>query len=182
MGVHFSRIRVSNLMLVDHEGRIVQEPKGVRPILNQAAFAIHSRLHLARPDVNAAAHSHSLYGKAFSALGKLLNPISQGAAAFYQDRHRPQGDLRQPALYAADPKADRHREPADPGVSPDPDPRAGIPASRRRGTGHDRDVGQRTDPALPGLRPRLSARHAPPHDVLKALQSPFLASSGWMKA
>jgi ribulose-5-phosphate 4-epimerase/fuculose-1-phosphate aldolase len=85
MGVHFSRIRVSNLMLVDHEGRIVQEPKGVRPILNQAAFAIHSRLHLARPDVNAAAHSHSLYGKAFSALGKLLDPISQDAAAFYQD-------------------------------------------------------------------------------------------------
>jgi len=29
------------------------------------------RLHAARPDVLAAAHSHSLYGKAWSALGRL---------------------------------------------------------------------------------------------------------------
>jgi ribulose-5-phosphate 4-epimerase/fuculose-1-phosphate aldolase len=85
LGVHFSRISVSDLMLVDHEGRIVQEPARARPVLNRAAFAIHSRLHAARPDVNAAAHTHSLYGKAFSALGKLLDPISQDAAAFYQD-------------------------------------------------------------------------------------------------
>ncbi|HEY3695210.1 class II aldolase/adducin family protein [Phenylobacterium sp.] len=84
-GVHFSRIRVSDLMLVSHDGRIVHEPARARPVLNGAAFAIHSRLHAARPDVNAAAHSHSLYGKAFSALGRLLDPITQDAAAFYQD-------------------------------------------------------------------------------------------------
>ena len=35
--------------------------------------------------MNAAAHSHSLYGKAFSALGRLLEPISQDAAAFYEN-------------------------------------------------------------------------------------------------
>jgi ribulose-5-phosphate 4-epimerase/fuculose-1-phosphate aldolase len=84
-GVHFSQIRVSDLMLVNHEGQIVQEPARARPVLNQAAFAIHSRLHKARPDVDAAAHSHSLYGKAFSTLGRLLDPISQDAAGFYQD-------------------------------------------------------------------------------------------------
>ena len=49
-----------------------------------AAFAIHSRLHKARPDVNAAAHSHSIYGRTFSTLGKLLDPISQDACAFYE--------------------------------------------------------------------------------------------------
>jgi len=84
-GVHFTKIRVSDLMLVNHQGEIVQPPRHVRPWLNRAAFAIHSRLHLARPDVIAAAHSHSLYGKAFSALGQLLEPISQDAAAFYEN-------------------------------------------------------------------------------------------------
>ena len=84
-GVHFSRIRVSDLMLVNHEGEIVQPPAQARPRLNRAAFAIHSELHKARPDVIAAAHSHSLYGKAWSALGQLLEPLSQDAAAFYDD-------------------------------------------------------------------------------------------------
>jgi len=85
MGVHFSQIRVSDLMLVNHAGEIVQRPAKARPILNGAAFAIHSRLHAARPDVMAAAHSHSMYGKAFSMLGRLIEPLSQDSAAFYQD-------------------------------------------------------------------------------------------------
>lgn len=81
VGLHFSLIRVSDLLLVDHAGRIV-EGDGM---LNQAAFAIHSELHKARPDVVAAAHSHSLYGKAWSTLSRLLDPISQDAAAFFED-------------------------------------------------------------------------------------------------
>ena len=52
--------------------------------MNVAAFAIHSRLHKARPDVNAAAHSHSMYGRTFSSLGKLLDPITQDSCAFYE--------------------------------------------------------------------------------------------------
>lgn len=82
---HFSRIRVSDLMLVDHAGAIVQPPRHAPPLLNRAAFAIHSELHKARPDVVAAAHAHSLYGKTWSAMGKLLEPLSQDAAAFYDD-------------------------------------------------------------------------------------------------
>jgi len=85
-GVHFTRIRVSDLMLVSHAGEIVQPPARVKPWLNRAAFAIHSEIHRARPDVNAAAHSHSLYGKAFAALGRRLDPISQDSAAFFE-RH-----------------------------------------------------------------------------------------------
>ena len=69
LGVHFSQIKVSDLLLVNHDGEVVQ---GDRPV-NVAAFAIHSRLHKARPDVNAAAHSHSLYGRTFSSLGKMLD-------------------------------------------------------------------------------------------------------------
>ena len=37
------------------------------------------------PDVVAAAHSHSLYGKAWSSLGRLLDPITQDACGFFED-------------------------------------------------------------------------------------------------
>ncbi|MGI4747966.1 MAG: class II aldolase/adducin family protein [Janthinobacterium lividum] len=78
---HFSQIRVSDLQLVDHAGNVLI---GNRPI-NNAGFTIHSALHAARPDVIAAAHTHSTYGKAFSTLGKLLDPLTQDSCAFYED-------------------------------------------------------------------------------------------------
>ncbi|KAF0812644.1 Decarboxylase NovR [Andreprevotia sp. IGB-42] len=81
VGVYFGHIRVSDLLLVNHHGDIV-EGAGM---LNRAAFAIHSQLHIARPDVVAAAHAHALHGKAFSALGKHLAPITQDSCAFYQN-------------------------------------------------------------------------------------------------
>jgi ribulose-5-phosphate 4-epimerase/fuculose-1-phosphate aldolase len=80
-GMHFAHIRVSDLVLVNEHGDVVE---GSRPI-NEAAFAIHSRLHMARPDVVAAAHAHSLYGKTWSSFGRLLDPITQDACAFYED-------------------------------------------------------------------------------------------------
>ena len=81
LGKHFSRIRVSDLLLVNHQGEIVV---GEGP-LNQAAFAIHAAIHAARPDVIAAAHTHSLYGKAWSTLGRTLDPLTQDACSFYED-------------------------------------------------------------------------------------------------
>ena len=80
-GVHFGQIRASDLILVDHSGKVVEGHAEV----NLAAFAIHSRIHAARPDVIAAAHAHSLYGKAWSSLGRLLDPLTQDACAFYED-------------------------------------------------------------------------------------------------
>ena len=80
-GLDFSEINVSNLIRVDHEGKVVE---GKYPV-NAAAFSIHSRIHQSRPDVIAAAHSHSVYGKAFSTLGKLIDPYTQDACAFYND-------------------------------------------------------------------------------------------------
>jgi ribulose-5-phosphate 4-epimerase/fuculose-1-phosphate aldolase len=53
--------------------------------VNIAAFAIHSQVHAARPDVVAAAHAHSVHGKSWSALGRLLDPITQDVCAFYED-------------------------------------------------------------------------------------------------
>ena len=80
-GVHFSQVSVSNLIRVDHAGNVVE---GRHP-LNRAAFAIHSQVHRARPDVVAAAHTHGPYGRAFSALGKPLAMINQDVCAFYRD-------------------------------------------------------------------------------------------------
>lgn len=80
-GMHFAHISASDLILVNDRGDVVE---GRRPV-NRAAFAIHSRVHAARPDVTAAAHSHSMYGKSWSALGRLLDPLTQDACAFYDD-------------------------------------------------------------------------------------------------
>ena len=80
-GMSFRHIRVSDLILVNHHGDVVI---GDRPV-NTAAFVIHSAIHQARPDVIAAAHSHSTYGRAWSALGRLVDPITQDACAFYED-------------------------------------------------------------------------------------------------
>ena len=80
-GMHFGHIKVSDLIRVDAEGDVVE---GSGPV-NVAAFAIHCQVHEARPDVVAAAHAHSIYGKAWSSLGRLLDPITQDACAFYED-------------------------------------------------------------------------------------------------
>jgi ribulose-5-phosphate 4-epimerase/fuculose-1-phosphate aldolase len=80
-GMAFAHIRVSDLVLVNHDGEVVH---GERPV-NRAAFVIHSQVHQARPDTVAAAHSHSVHGKAFSSLGRLVDPLTQDATAFYED-------------------------------------------------------------------------------------------------
>lgn len=80
-GMHFSLIKASDLIRVNHEGEVVEGNR----IVNAAAFAIHSRIHAARPEAVGAAHSHSTYGRAFAALGRKLDPISQDSCAFFHD-------------------------------------------------------------------------------------------------
>lgn len=81
LAIHFSKIKASDLVRVDHKGNILEGKHAI----NNAAFAIHSRIHHARPDVNAVAHAHTTYGRAFSAFGKCLDPISQDACMFYNN-------------------------------------------------------------------------------------------------
>ena len=80
-GVHFSQLKVSDLIRVDAAGNVVE---GTRPV-NVSAFAIHSQIHQARPDVVAAAHAHSMHGRAWAAIGRPLDPITLEACAFYED-------------------------------------------------------------------------------------------------
>jgi ribulose-5-phosphate 4-epimerase/fuculose-1-phosphate aldolase len=81
LGRCFGLIRSSELILVDHSGDVVEGEGRVNP----AGYAIHSQIHAARPDVVAAAHSHSVHGRAWSTLGRRLDPITQDACAFFRD-------------------------------------------------------------------------------------------------
>lgn len=81
LGMSFRHVKVSDLLLVGPDGDVVV---GDQPV-NRAAFVIHAAVHEARPDVVSAAHAHSVYGKAWSALGRPLDPITQDSCAFFED-------------------------------------------------------------------------------------------------
>jgi ribulose-5-phosphate 4-epimerase/fuculose-1-phosphate aldolase len=80
-GLHFGAVRTSDLILVDASGAVVAGEGRVNP----AALAIHAQLHAARPDVVAAAHTHSVHGRAFSTLRRPLDPLTQDSCAFFED-------------------------------------------------------------------------------------------------
>ncbi len=77
-GMHFSMIKSSDLVRVDHAGNVVEGNRAV----NGAAVAIHCAVHAARPDVVAAAHAHGPYGKTLSSLDMTIEPLTQDACAF----------------------------------------------------------------------------------------------------
>src|SRR5947199_5826903 len=56
-GQHFGQVRVSDLILVNHRGEVVEGDAAV----NRAAFPFHSQVHAARPDVAPAATAHPIY-------------------------------------------------------------------------------------------------------------------------
>lgn len=80
-GMHFSLIKQSDLVRVDHTGQVVEGDRAV----NGAAVAIHCAVHAARPNIVAAAHAHGPYGKTLSALDQTIEPLTQDACAFYRD-------------------------------------------------------------------------------------------------
>jgi ribulose-5-phosphate 4-epimerase/fuculose-1-phosphate aldolase len=83
LGKHFGLLKPSDMVLVDYDGKVVGGSQS-RPA-NAAGFLIHSAIHKARPDVNAACHCHGVAGKAWSAMGKRLDMINQDVCYFYGD-------------------------------------------------------------------------------------------------
>lgn len=79
MCIHFSRVKMSNLVLADHSGRVVEGQHAI----NRAGFVLHSSVHDAYPDIVAMCHAHTTYGTAWCTTGKPLDMISQDAACFY---------------------------------------------------------------------------------------------------
>lgn len=84
LGVHFAMICPKDLVHLDAKGNIL--PDGNQAPINAAGFAIHLALHRARPDINAACHTHSIYGKAYATFGKELEMISQDACMLYKNQ------------------------------------------------------------------------------------------------
>lgn len=78
--MHFAHLKTSDLVLVNPQGEVVEGERPIQP----AAFAIHAELLKARPDINSAAHAHSIYGKTYSAFGRELEMITQDSLRFYK--------------------------------------------------------------------------------------------------
>ncbi|CAM3757268.1 class II aldolase/adducin family protein [Polynucleobacter antarcticus] len=81
MAVHFKQVKMSNLILADHKGNIVEGKHAI----NRAGFILHAAVHEMYPDVLAMCHAHTVYGTAFASLGQELQPITQDTAAFFED-------------------------------------------------------------------------------------------------
>ena len=80
-GVLFDHMKASDLVLIDHQGRVV-DPRGMQEV-NAAGFTIHSAIHMARHDLNCVIHTHTAAGIAVSAQEQGLLPISQHALKFF---------------------------------------------------------------------------------------------------
>ncbi|WP_180165174.1 MULTISPECIES: class II aldolase/adducin family protein [unclassified Acinetobacter] len=83
-GVTFDKMTASDLVKIDHEGKIV-ETYDAGKMVNVAGFVIHSALHHARANINCVIHTHTADGVAVSAQEHGLLPISQHALKFYQN-------------------------------------------------------------------------------------------------
>ncbi|KAN0070286.1 Class II aldolase/adducin N-terminal [Elaphomyces granulatus] len=68
-----------------HDSQVID--CGPYRLLNVAAYIIHSAVHADRPDVICVAHSHSIYGRSFCALGRPLDIISQGACVLWASKN-----------------------------------------------------------------------------------------------
>lgn len=81
-GLMFHEVCASNLVKVDLEGRVLDDPLGSG--INEAGYVIHSAVHAGRPDVACVIHTHSAAGMAVSAYKKGLLPLTQNAMLFYE--------------------------------------------------------------------------------------------------
>lgn len=85
-GVAFRHATIDDLVLVGPEGDVVDGGRaGAEARINRTAYLIHWPIHEARPDVVAAAHTHTQWGTPFAAERRLLDPITQEACFFFED-------------------------------------------------------------------------------------------------
>ncbi|KIX01043.1 uncharacterized protein Z518_10109 [Rhinocladiella mackenziei CBS 650.93] len=83
LGIHFAMLKASDMVQLSETGEIVG---GNNAAVNAASYQIHRAIHAARPDVHAACHTHSKYGKAWSTFGIPLDIINQDTTLFHGDR------------------------------------------------------------------------------------------------
>ena len=81
-GVHFSRVKASDLILVTKDN--INELKNKPEIVDSTAINIHGTIHNKVPHAKCIFHVHSKYATALSALkDPTLPPIDQNTMRFY---------------------------------------------------------------------------------------------------
>jgi ribulose-5-phosphate 4-epimerase/fuculose-1-phosphate aldolase len=104
-GMRFEEVTASNLVEVDIDGNIVDDPLGLG--INPAGFTIHSALHAARADAMCVLHTHTVAGVAVSCQKQGLLPLNQWSLQFtdrlaYHDYEGIALDLDERARLVAD--------------------------------------------------------------------------------
>ena len=80
-GLLYEQITASSLVKIDVDGNVLDDsPYQV----NRASFVIHSAIHMARKDLHAIIHTHTVAGQAISALDCGLLPLNQSAMRYYK--------------------------------------------------------------------------------------------------
>ncbi|GJD48973.1 4-hydroxy-3-prenylphenylpyruvate oxygenase/4-hydroxy-3-prenylbenzoate synthase [Methylobacterium crusticola] len=79
-GLRFEEVTASNLVTVDLDGRVVDDPCGLG--INPAGFTIHSAVHAAREDALCVLHTHTVAGVAVSCQEEGLLPLNQWSMQF----------------------------------------------------------------------------------------------------
>ncbi|WP_288580088.1 class II aldolase/adducin family protein [uncultured Methylobacterium sp.] len=79
-GLRFEEVTAGNLVTVDLEGRVVDDPCGLG--INPAGFTIHSAVHAAREDALCVLHTHTVAGVAVSCQEEGLLPLNQWSMQF----------------------------------------------------------------------------------------------------
>lgn len=82
VGVAMNRVRVSDLVQVNHQGQVVRGQALVNPV----GLLLHTAVHQARPEVTAVCHAHALHASTWSAFERLLDPITQDACIFFENQ------------------------------------------------------------------------------------------------
>jgi ribulose-5-phosphate 4-epimerase/fuculose-1-phosphate aldolase len=81
-GVHWSRMRASDVLRIDHDGKVLEGEGNVET----TAFYIHEAVHRLCPHAKVILHTHMPYTTALSCVeGGLNETLSQGSLFFYQD-------------------------------------------------------------------------------------------------
>lgn len=78
--VSFESATIDDLVLIHPDGSTVDGTP-----INDTAYYIHHPIHAARPDVVAAAHTHTPWGTPFCATARPLLPITQEACTFFEN-------------------------------------------------------------------------------------------------
>jgi ribulose-5-phosphate 4-epimerase/fuculose-1-phosphate aldolase len=82
-GPHWTEVRASDLLEVDHDGTVVGNGE-----VERTAFALHAAIHTARPDANCIVHTHMPYATALALTDDGLDTrLSQNASKFHGGRY-----------------------------------------------------------------------------------------------